>query len=108
MPLSEEDRRNIALRYGKDIHNPHVLAVANAAYALGVERARKVRALEWCGGGTDDWRSGKYEIWRVGPSEFVAYFDVRDQIAKSATLDAAQAHCQAHHAIHVLSFLEDI
>lgn len=116
MKLSEDDAHEIAGEHG-ELATPYEIALMGSAFALGVERARVVKALEWrepehMPGELGCWRESKerasgkrYSIHRTVENGYEVY-DAHGHIGDYSSLDAAKAACQAHHAARVLSMLE--
>lgn len=114
MPLSEEDYATISRR--AHLAGTGDVGMMDAAYALGVERARVVKPLEWIEL-REDWvwiaKDAPYHVYkRKDGYGYEAYtytrlcgteFKVID--TKNTLLHEAKAACDEHHAARVLVLL---
>lgn len=112
MPLSEEDRDEIAHRLGIVTLLGAEVTVAAAGFAVGAERARKVKALEWVNSKhtPDSYTKCRQYVARRENGKWYGIFDGRGKGVRgtSNTLEAAQAACQAHHEQRVLGYLVEV
>jgi hypothetical protein len=113
--LSDEDHEILADGGWKNSRE-----LANYAFALGVERARRVKPLVWAeinvGESLEayevDGFAASYRVYRDPFEDDLPWTaEWSDDYGEGgdgyATLEQAKAACQAHHAAFVLSQLED-
>lgn len=109
MQLSEEDHDAIYKAAGKIDFPPSHNEIADAAFSLGIERARVVAPLVWEPSESGGWKALNYRVISTDSGGWGAYKTDEPHFGRYAHNSRdLKAACQKHHVEFVLSQLEDV